>query len=150
MIVERLTDPALIREAMTHPRVYPHLIDDHSPTATEYVPIIGDQVYYLGLFDQRYLGLLLFHPHNSVCFEAHTCLLPQAWGERSAQCTKAAVAWMFENTRCKRVITNVPVYNRLALRLAERTGLTRFGVNEKSFLKDGILHDQIMLGINKE
>lgn len=148
--VVRLIDPEIIRRTMAHPRIYPHIIDDNSPPIEEYEPVIAEQVYYLGLFEDGYLGLLVFHPQNSVCYEAHTCLLPAAWGQRSAECTKAAVAWMFENTPCQRVITNVPAYNRLALRLAERTGLTQFGVNLKSHLKDGVLHDQIMLGVSKE
>lgn len=148
--VVRLFDVDVIRRTMLHPRIYPHVIDDNSPAPEDYVPMLPEHVYYLGIFDGEYLGLFLFHPHNSVCFEAHTCLLPAAWGRPSSECAKAAVQWMFENTPCRRVITNVPIYNRLALRLAQRSGLTQFGINPKSHLKNGVLHDQIMLGVSKE
>src|SRR6185369_16871555 len=79
------------------------------------------------------LGLFLFHPHNSICWEVHTCLLPAAWGERATRAGKGVVQWIWKNTPCLRIITNVPAYNRLAYRFALRCGMTEFGRNRGSF-----------------
>lgn len=137
---------------MTHPRVYPHISDDSCPPREDFQPHVGDPLIYVGVFNDkaRFMGLFLFHPHNAITFEVHTCLLPIAWGSLATECTKAAAAWMWANTPCRRIVTNVPAYNMLALALAERSGMERYGVNPKSFLKDGALHDQIMLGMSKE
>lgn len=149
--ISRCHDAELIEKTITHPKLYPHVSDDGCPDAGEFHAQLADSMYYMAAHDgDRYLGLFLLHPHNLICYEVHTCLLPEAWGALSVECGKAVVQWMFNNTPCQRVITNVPKYNRLALRLARNVGMTEFGVNAKSFLKNGILHDQIMLGINKE
>ena len=95
------------------------------------------------------LGVFMLNPLNCICYEVHTALLPEAWG-RSVEITKDGVLWLFENTPCRRVITNVPEYNRKALLLAKKTGMVQFGINPKSFLKNGVLYDQIMLGLSKE
>lgn len=150
MQIVRTTDIELIRQAMTHPKIYPHVSDDGSPAPEDYEPPLSDVMYFLAAYYAgQFLGVFLFHPHNHVCYEVHTCLLPDAWGMAEV-CGKAAVAWMFANTPCQRVITNVPANNRLALRLSKAVGLEQFGLNERSFLKEGVLRDQIMLGISKE
>jgi RimJ/RimL family protein N-acetyltransferase len=61
-----------------------------------------------------------------------------------------SIAWMFENTPCVKIVAGIPAYNHFALRLAKSSGMSLEGVNRKSFLKDGVLHDQIYFGINKE
>lgn len=149
--ISRCYDVALIKSTITHPKLYQHLSDDGCPDAQDFTVQLADSLFYMVAHDgDKYLGLFLLHPHNFICYEVHTCLLPEAWGEMAIECGKAIVRWMFENTPCQRVITNVPKYNRLALRLARNVGMSEFGVNTKSFLKNGSLHDQVMLGISKE
>lgn len=147
---ERTFDLPLVRATMTHRRIYPHVSDDGSPSADDFSPIDSPLVYYLAMDDGEHLGIFMLYPHNTVCFEVHTCLLPKAWGEKARQCTREGMHWMFENTSCRRIITNIPEYNRLALKLALDSGMSRFGTNPKSFMKNGTLYDQIMLGISKE
>lgn len=147
---DRTFDLALIKRTMTHRRIYPYICDDGAPPAEAFSPIDNPLIYYLQMSDSEHLGVFMLHPHNTVCFEVHTCLLPHAWGETARQCTREGTRWMFDNTPCRRIITNVPQYNRLALKLALESGMSQFGVNPKSFLKDGKLCDQIMLGISKE
>lgn len=152
MIAKPLTDAALIKRTITHPRIYPHVTDDGCVPAEEFEPALAPALLYLGIYsdDGEYLGLFFIHPHNHHCFEVHTCLLPEAWGRRSLECTKTCMDYVFSQTDCKRLITNVPVFNTHAKRLALRTGMVPFGVNVKSFMKDGVLHDQLMLGLSKE
>lgn len=148
--IERLHDRALIAETLAHHRVYPWISDDASP-GPEYVgDAISDSALYLGAFSDEYLGLFMVHAHNGALYEVHTCLLPAAWGSRAARAAQALIAWVFDNTPCQRLITNVPDDNPLALRFAERAGLVLYGTNPRSILRGGVLRDQAMLGINKE
>ncbi|MHB1098441.1 MAG: GNAT family N-acetyltransferase [Burkholderiales bacterium] len=149
MRIERTTDAALITRCVTNPQVWPHVHDDFSCKPEYYEPLIIPDVYWLMAIDRDLVGVFFLHPLNGVCFEIHTCLLPEVWG-RTKECTLAVIEWIFSHTRCQRLVTNVPEYNALALRLAKRSGLTQFGINHKSYLKDGVLHDQIMLGISKK
>lgn len=150
MNISRCTDVALIRTTFTHPKVYRHISDDGTVDAEDFTPHLSDSMFYLAAQEAQFMGLFLYHPHNAVCYEVHTCLLPIAWGDKAIECARASLVWMFENTPCQRVITNVPTYNRLAARLAKEVGMKQFGLNEMSFLKNGILHDQLMFGLNKE
>jgi RimJ/RimL family protein N-acetyltransferase len=146
----RLYDMNLIAETITHPRIYPHVSDDLSPGRDSFVPCDHTALYYLGVWDElEFLGLWMFAPQNSICWEVHTCLLPHAWGAVAIEATIGAANYIFENTECRRIITTVPRTNLLALRLAKKAGLTQYGVNERSFLKNGELVDQILLGISK-
>jgi RimJ/RimL family protein N-acetyltransferase len=146
---EYTTDSKLVKSIVTHPRIWPHVTDDFSPNVEAYVPPQAG-IYLLVKDGDETLGLFFLHPHNAICWEIHTCLLPNAWGQRAKQVVKEAAPWIFAHTGCKRIITNVPDYNRLALRLAKEAGMEQFGVNEKSFQKKGQLHDQIMLGLSKD
>jgi len=57
--------------------------------------------------------------------------------------------WIFENTNCMRLVGSVPKYNTLACRLARLANWQQFGLNYKSYLKNGVLHDQLMFGISR-
>lgn len=148
----RTDDVDLIKNIMTHPRVYRHISDDGSPSVEEFLPQINDLVLYFAIGDAsgKAVGIFMTYPHNTICYEVHTCMTPDAWGEIARQGAHDGCEWMFTNTRCQRIITNVPSYNRLAARFSVDCGMTLFGVNKKSILKNGMLYDQAMYGISKE
>lgn len=151
MTVEPTTDVELIRLAMTHPRIWPAISDDFAPPSERFIPPTGPGILYLAVYeDIEPLGVFMLVQHSVVMWEVHTCLLPIAWGARAAEAAQLAADWMFAHTHCQRIITNVPAGNRLALRFAKRAGMTQYGVNPRSYQKDGHLIDQIMLGISKE
>lgn len=150
IVAKPISDADLIIRSITHPRVWPSISDDSSPDREDFVPVISDGIIYLGMYAaDEYCGLFMLHPHNSICWEVHTCLLPNAWG-RASIFTAECLEWIFENTQCQRLITNIPDGNPLAKRLALASGMQSFGINPKSFLKNGILLNQTMLGISKE
>lgn len=148
--VDRTFDLDLVKRVMTHRRIYPHISDDGSPSPEEFHPIEHDQVIYLHARDDETLGVFMLHPHNTACFEVHTCMLPRAWGDKAKISANLGTEWMFRNTQCSRIMTNVPTYNRVALEFARACGMEEFGRNPKSFLKNGVLYDQHMLGLSKE
>ncbi len=144
-------DLELIAATITHPRVWPSVSDDSSPLPESFAPAVSDSIIYLGAFAANiFHGLFMLHAHNAICWEVHTCLLPSAWGKSSVLFARDCIDWAFAETSCIRLITNVPAGNALALRLAKSVGMQQFGINPKSFLKNGIALDQYMLGISKE
>jgi len=148
--IERSTDYDLVRAIMTQPSVYGHLTDDFSPPAADYRPIEGDAIWYVIVWDDNdLLGLWLFVPQNGICWEVHTVLLPLAWGDRARRAAGVMLDWIWKNTPCRRIITNVPRDNRVAYHFALAAGMNVYGQNECSFLKNGKLHDQICLGISR-
>jgi RimJ/RimL family protein N-acetyltransferase len=151
MTFERTKDYALVRQIMVHPKIWPHISDDLAPPASEFQPQRTDAIWYVLAVDEcKVLGMFAFVPQNGVCWDVHTCLLPRAWGGPALDAARAVAPWIWANTDCRRIITTVPAYNRLALRLARAAGMREFGVNHRSYLKYGKLHDQVLLGLSPE
>jgi len=146
----RSADYGIILSVMTHPKVWPHIIDDFSPAVAEFKPVKHPDIWYVLLHrNGLLLGLFMLVPHSVVLWEVHTCLLPTCWGDLAHKAAIELVQWLWDNTSCRRLITNVPAYNRLALAFAKSAGLEQFGLNERSFLKNGKMHDLHMLGVSK-
>jgi RimJ/RimL family protein N-acetyltransferase len=151
---ERSFDYELIRQILTHPKIYDHISDDGSPAREEYQPIEHEAIWYVIVRDVReegedLLGLWMFTPQNAVCWEVHTALLPCAWGPAGQRAARLLPEWIWANTPCRRIVTNVPETNRLALHFAAKAGMKVYGVNRQSWMKDGVLCDQICLGLSK-
>ena len=156
----RSHDYNLIRQILTHSRVYDKISDDYSPSRDEYRPIEHDAIWYVvarqafpaaeGIEPREpdLLGLWMFHPLNGICWEVHTALLPIAYGVPGHQAARLLPAWIWENTPCRRIVSTVPTTNRLALHFAVDAGMKMWGINEASWLKNGMLCDQVCFGIS--
>lgn len=150
IVFERTRNYELAREILTHPKIWPFISDDASPPVEDFQPVAHDAFWYvLAHYGDTLLGLWMFVPQNGVCYEVHTALLPVAWGLLGQSAARALPAWIWENTPCRRIVTNVPSSNRLALHFALKAGMKIYGVNEASYLKDGVLRDQVCLGLSK-
>ncbi len=149
MTLCRTFDMDRVRQIITAPEIYRHVGDDGSPKAEDYMPPDNPAVIYLGVSDDGPVdGVFVLMPQNTATVEVHTCLTKPLWGQAVEACIRG-IQWIWENTGYQRIVTNVPVPNRLAAKLSTRSGMEMFGVNKASFLKDGRLYDQLMFGISK-
>lgn len=150
MTFERSTDWTLIKEIVTSPWIYDGISDDGSPPRDQWNPQEYPDVWFIVVKEEdKVLGLWALRPQTSACWEVHTCLLPKAYGEKAYKAVLEFEEWVWKNTSAHRVVTDVPVYNQLALRFSLRAGLKQFGLNPKSYMKNGKLYDVIMLGISR-
>ncbi len=151
MRIERTHDIDLVTRIMSDPAVYPQISDDGSPDIEDFIAVDDDAIYYLLVLDnsENVLGLFLLHPHNTVLYEIHTCLLSTCRGAQADEAAQKVLDWIFNNTPCKKLMTYVPETNKPALHYAQRAGLKIEGINTQSFLKDGELYDQTFLGITR-
>ena len=142
-------DLDLVRQIITVPHIYRSATDDLSPASEDFEVKPNPVITYLLVFSGDTLfGMFAFYPQNSVTWQVHTCLLENAFGW-SAEIGKQAMQWIWDNTICLRITTRVPSFNKLAIRLSESVGMIRCGRDEKSFLKRGKLHDEVLLGISR-
>ena len=147
---ERTTDLELIRKIVTHEKIWPHVSDDGAGHPEDYQPVNHPAIWYVTVLSNgQLMGAWIFTPENSICFGVHTCLLPQAWGSFAHCAARAMAQWVWEHTPCKRIVTTVPTYNRLALAFAKGAGMEQYGLNPRSYQKNGKLYDQILLGISR-
>jgi RimJ/RimL family protein N-acetyltransferase len=141
----------LIKHIALEPHTYPFVIDDFSPSPEDYDPPVSEEFIWLVAYrENRVIGLFLFLPLNAINFDIHASVLPWARGTKwSRVAGAAALTWMWQNTRCKRITAGCPSFNPRALGWVKALGFKEFCVNEKSFQKANQLHDLIMLGISK-
>lgn len=149
MKIERTHDMVLVNSIMKDPAIWPHIHEDG--TTDEYRPFDLDGFHWMLVREgDDVLGVFLVHARGQVCFEMHTCLLPKCWGKRAARAAQLLAGWAFHDTDCQKLVTSVPIYNRMALRFALAGGMQQEGINRASYLRNGELIDQIMLGITKQ
>lgn len=145
MRIERTNDMKLVKEIMTNEKIFDKLTDDGCDS---FEPVDTESLWWLAVYDGEEVGGVYFlHPLNSVCYEMHTCLLPSLWGSKANAAAQKLLEYAFNVMKARKVVTNVPECNRLALKYATRNGMKVEGVNRESFLKNGRLENQIMLGI---
>lgn len=146
MNLSRTRDMALVASIMKDPAIWPHIHED----TVECNPIDHDGFNWMLVDDGEPAGVFMVHALGTYCYEMHTCLLPRIWGHKAAHAAQILLGWAFTDTICEKMVTNVPAYNRAALRFARTGGMVEEGVNRASFMRNGVLIDQIMLGITKQ
>lgn len=150
----RIFDYDTVLQTLRNAAIFHAASDDFSPPREAFMPRMDDQIVYVGCFAgnplimENYCGLWAFFPTSAIRWNVHTCLLPSAWGY-AAEATRGMLSWLWVNQPVERIITEVPEYNRLALKLAKDVGMEVIGVDRQSIRKHGKLHDQILLGLSK-
>ena len=145
-----INDISAVDYVLKHPEVYPWISDDGSPSAEEFTSstmISNPEVFVLMPSDGV---VFILHPWNSITLEVHTNIVPERRGREAISETMKAMSWIFENTGCLKIVTHVPSFNRQAKLFALKCKMKQEGVNRQSFLKDGILYDQDILGITRK
>ena len=84
-----------------------------------------------------------FVKQNAIMHELHVIMTKRCqfnFAER-VQAARDAAQWMIRNRGARKFIAQIPEYNRGARILAVKVGLSFLGRLEKSFQKNGKLHD---------
>ena len=150
MTFERTTDLDLMRRIITDPEVWPYVSDDSSGEPEVYQAPSDPRIWNVLVKDgDKLLGAFIFTPHSGICWDVHTLMLPGHGAARAAVAAREMAAWVWANTPCLRIITEVPDFNPLALKFAVHAGMVQFGRNERAIMKFGELHDLILLGLSK-
>lgn len=147
----RLEDIDFINSVFKHPEIYPYISDDGSPQNIEefsVMPVFLNPFFKFLIFESS--AVFMLTAMNAITFEIHSMIWPAFRGKTAVEICRQGIEYVFANTNCKKLVTQIPVMNRAAYALAYKVGLRTEGVNKKSFLKNGILYDQYFMGITKE
>lgn len=85
-------------------------------------------------------AIFFFLPINSVCYETHVAMLKSSRGNGFVSAEKAA-RWIFENTKCVRLVAFIPASHQSSIMFAAQCGMTGRGFLPAAFLFGGKLHD---------
>lgn len=150
MRIQPISDMELIKATMTRPYIWPHIHDD-TVSLEDFSPAepVDGWLMYLGVFDDDYCGFFLVARKNSITYEIHTVLEKCCRGHSAIIAAKAVIDWLFANTDCLRLVTEIPDGNIPAERLAINAGLTQYGLNEHSFKVNNVIKSAKLYGITK-
>jgi RimJ/RimL family protein N-acetyltransferase len=146
----RSRDYRAIRDLATDSRIFPQISDDYTRDVKLWKPIESELVIYLlASDDEGPFGFGIFVPKTHVEYAAHTAFLPRSYGAQARHSFEEMIRWMWKETRVVRIVGEIVRSNTLAIRFARQAGFEIYGVNKRSFLRGGVLHDQVCLGISK-
>lgn len=148
--LERTHNLDAVRAIYTDPDVWPWIGDDFAGDVQSFRVNADPRIWYLVVAEgTRLLGLFTLLPESEVCWKAHVVMLPECDGQTNREAARMLAPWLWEHTRCRRLVAEIPRRNPAAVLFARWAGLRKFGVNEKSFLKHGQLWDQVCMGISR-
>jgi RimJ/RimL family protein N-acetyltransferase len=140
-----------IKRILAHPRVYKYLHDDYTDPCEQWEPINHPSVLYVSCRDEggAVIGMYILNIHSRVCVEIHEGFLPEAWGAKARRAAIELREWIWRETQFQRVIGKIVASNHAAIEYAKSAGMEIFGVDKKSFMRDGKLQDQVYVGISR-
>lgn len=149
MEYRRTTNYGVIESILRQKGVYEYSGDDSMPTlAVDFEANRHPAIWYVVAIEQGEItGLFSLCPANSICWDLHVAMLP--WAATGAKwcAARGFLPWVWRSTECRRVTAAVPSFNRRALYYGTHgLGMRYAGRHERAFLKDGQLHDLVLLG----
>lgn len=149
MIVERTFDYRLVREIMVDPDMWATVAEDgHDPM--DYTPDVYGEGWLLLQDEDEVYGVYRVHAMNSVTCEIHAQVIPKHRKVHSRETGLLALEWIYKNApQYQKVVCWVPDVYPNVRKFAESFGFKLEGTNRLSYLKNGVLCDQWLLGITR-
>lgn len=87
-------------------------------------------------------------PSNSICLDVHVAI-SQVDGKKSSFILgRECIGWVKQNTRYRKLVAKIPAFNKKAVAFAIGLGFKVEGRISSSFVKDGIIYDEVILGLS--
>jgi len=116
IVVREIVDPVLISK------------DDGTIPFDQWQPNLAFVLFLECIVDDKPVGALLWHPHNSTTWQTHSALLPEVWGKGvSLDAFKAAMKYMKDRYGMRKTIATCPVTATHVMRFCKRLGMKQEG-----------------------
>lgn len=144
----RTKDKDLVNEFMRSPDIFDVISEDGMKPEDFEADVERECWLAIGDGSGSVIALYNYHCHNSVTVEIHAHVLPEYRKKYSYATGMAALRWLVERApQYKKVIAQVPEIHENVIKFIERFAFTREGVNRLSYVKGGVLMDQVCFGI---
>ena len=146
MLVERCYDVDVVRAILTHHSIYECIAEDGTPPREDYIPEMIGVAYVVGIVGAEPIGLMIYHPVNGVTWECHVQVLPEYRKEFADEFAEKAIQWAWDFS-VQKIVAQIPFLYPNVREFSLRHGFDDEGINRKSYLKNGQLHDQWYMGL---
>ena len=136
-------------KVLLHPAVRDRLFDDSPvPSVAEIGEILRDESVIILMPIEG--AILIATPFVYASYVVHQAAIPEVRGAAVVQSGRLAVRWMFDNVAaCRKLVGMTPAFNVPAIAAARRVGFAIEGRITGAVLRDGKLHDLIVLGMTR-
>ncbi len=148
--VTRTYDAELIKSILFDPDLWDAIAED-GQKKDEFEPVVNDECWLLMTHDETVIALYNYHTKNAITVEIHAHVLPGHRKKFSKATGEAALRWLIvTNPQYQKVVAQIPHIYQNVLDFACSFGFMIEGINRLSYLKNGEIVDQWMLGITRE
>ncbi len=147
--VFKITDIPTILSVLTDPDIFATISEDG--IKPEDLKIDVDSQCWLAMVSSsKFLGLYNLKPLSGVCLDIHAHVLPEFRKEHSKETGRAALQWIYANApKYHKVEARIPVCYKNVRDFTCSFGFKEEGLSRLSYRKNGMLHDQYLLGITR-
>jgi RimJ/RimL family protein N-acetyltransferase len=149
MIAIRTYDTEVIEGLMRIPEIWATVAED-GQDPDKFKADCEGECWLLMMNGDEFIGAYNLHSHNSVTTEIHAHVLPAHRKQFSYSTGIAALQWVIDYTDYQKVIAIIPTIYKNVKRFTCSFGFQEEGINRKSYLKNGEIVDQYILGITKD
>lgn len=147
-VISETKDSELIKKIATIPELWATIAEDGISPETWHPDLTTGWL--IACDDEGFIGLYNVHPTNGVTLNIHPMIPPDTRGKRAYRSALEVFDWIFGKTQYQKIVCEIPVIYRNVKLFAMRAGMQEEGLNRKSYLKNGKIHDQWHLGIAKQ
>lgn len=116
----------------------------------DWTPTITGKIVWLIVTDNdRVVGICKIGMIQLSMFDFH----PYAIGKvcnKWQSIVKCFLKWIYENGKINKVIALIGVNHKTTYRMALKSGFKKEGLITKSYIKDGAVHDQYLMGLTRD
>jgi len=136
----------VINSVFRHPEVEDHVFDD-GPRDVVYE--ISDRYIYLVVYGAGLvpIGLGLFVRKSMIELDCHIAFTPECRGSKAIAGGLLMIDWIKNYTGYRKLTTATPSFNKRCQRFVASLGFGREGINSASYVKNGLVYDQIYYGL---
>lgn len=150
LITERTFDRDLIKSVITRSDMWSTVAED-GQNPDEWVPDVDGQCWLYMEDEGQMIGLYNIHAHNSITVEIHAHVLPECRKTHSRETGLSVLNWIYtKHPEYKKVVARIPFIFENVKNFTCSFGFKVEGVNRQSYLKNGDIVDQWMLGITRD
>lgn len=109
-----------------------------------------DYFHFMVVYDDMPIGMYVLVPHNQIAVHIHTHFLPTGYGFKAASSQKLILEYVFKTIGWKKLLTDVPVFNKLAERFARKAGMVKEGRLKETYQYGDELYDVEIFGMTEK
>jgi len=145
---KRTFDKAAIREFMRTPEIAAVAVDDDM-SIDKWTPNVIADCWIAATDESKLVSIYHFKPLNSVTLEVHCYVAPEARTKYAREEGWQSFLWIYKEAgnRYVKIVASIADIYPKTISYAKKFGFRQEGINRMSDKVNGVVHDQIMLGV---